>query len=103
MANKDLERDFHQAMVRVYEQARDEAGYNATRFLNLVNEHGGLRAAQLLLGSGGLSSGYVELWERDRLDISMEALVLEPQWRPLFSDSQLSVARDRLKALGFAV
>ena len=102
-ADTDLERQFHREMIRVYERARDKCGYNATRFLNMVNEHGGLPAAQLLLGSRGVSSGYVQLWQRGRLDISMEALVLQPDWRSLFSDCQLSIAGDRLKSLGFEV
>jgi len=31
---------FDRAMVAVYKQAKQEAGYNATRFLQMISEHG---------------------------------------------------------------
>ena len=41
-----IERAFHDAMLDVYKRAKSEAGYNATRFLTMVNEHGGLETAR---------------------------------------------------------
>jgi hypothetical protein len=38
-----LERGFHEAMVDVYRRARQEAGYQAGYFLQMVSEHGGWR------------------------------------------------------------
>jgi len=43
----DLERAFHSRMVDIYKDAK-EIGYNATRFLSMVNDHGGLETAQIL-------------------------------------------------------
>lgn len=48
-ASPERERAFHQAMVRIYQRAKDEVGYNATRFLQMVAEHGGVEAARHLL------------------------------------------------------
>ena len=45
----EVERRFHRAMVGIYETAKRELGYNATRFLQMVSEQGGLVTARQLL------------------------------------------------------
>lgn len=47
-----LEREFHAAMLRVSEQAR-ERGYNPTRFLLMVHKYGGVQTAKRLLAKQG--------------------------------------------------
>lgn len=101
-APSDLEQAFHQRMHQVYEQAKSECGYTATRFLQMLSEHGGVATAKRLLGSGKHSDGLTRLWEEKRLDISMEATVLQKPWRQLFTDRELEMARKRLKELGYS-
>ncbi len=91
-----VEADFHAAMLGVYHSALKQCGYRATRFLQMVNERGGLDTAKLLLRSEGYSEGLTALWEKGRLDLSMEALVLGERWSTLFSADELAVARKRL-------
>lgn len=95
-----LQIDFHTAMVNVYARARDEAGYKATFFLRMVAEQGGLEAARQLLHSPAVSDGFRALWERGRLDLTVEALVLEPKYRDLFTAEERQTAQQRLKKLG---
>jgi hypothetical protein len=45
-----LELDFHKAMVGIFHCAKD-AGYTPTRFLELVNNLGGVEAARTLINS----------------------------------------------------
>ena len=93
----DLEQRFDAAMMDVYHRARAEANYTATRFLQMLNEHRGLKTAQILLHANTVSEGYVALWERARLDLTVEAVIVEhPEWHPLFSDEELEIARNRL-------
>ena len=61
----------------------------------------GLAAAKTLLAATRHPEGLTRLWEEGRLDISMEALVLRDPWCQLFLDEELSVARKRLKDLGY--
>ena len=67
----------------------------------MVIDRGGLDAAKMLLGSGGYSEGLTRLWEEKRLDISMEATVLQDPWRELFTEEELSVAKQKLEELGY--
>ncbi|MFX0195965.1 MAG: hypothetical protein ACFFCW_07570 [Candidatus Hodarchaeota archaeon] len=97
---RDLENMFHHAMLSIYERAKHECGYNATRFLQMVNERGGLQAAKVLLQSP-LSEGFIALWERQRLDLTMEALIQSSTWKALFTKEELEIARKRLQEAGY--
>lgn len=91
----DLVDAFDQAMMQIYVQARRQVGYTATRFHQMLTEHGGVETARRLLPH--MSDGFTELWRRNRLDLTVEALILEPQWASLFSEKELEMARGRLK------
>lgn len=99
--SSELADRFHEEMFSIYEKAMDECNYNATRFLQMVNGQGGLDAAKSLLHADGYSEGLTALWEKGRLDISMEALILKSPWSELFTEEELDVARKRLKELGY--
>jgi hypothetical protein len=97
-----LERAFHAAMVDVYRRARQEAGYQAGYFLQMVSEHGGLETARRLLRAPNPSEGFTALWERRRLDLTVEAVVLKPEFAPLFTDEDRDIARTRLREYGYS-
>ena len=103
MTGETVERAFHRAMVRVHEQARDDVGYNATRFIQMVAELGGVETANRLLDANGVSDGFTTLWEAGRLDISVEAVVLRPEFAVLFDQRRRRAARERLEQYGYAV
>ncbi len=93
----DLERQFTEAMFNIYRKAKSEARYNATIFLQMVTDNGGLITAKTLINSTQPSNGYTELYLRKRLDLTVEALVVENgRWHSLFSDEELQRARRRL-------
>ncbi len=101
--NHELERSFDNAMMDVYRRALTEAHYNASRFFNMLHEHRGLETARILLHAPHVSEGYTALHERGRLDLTVEALILQRTWHPLFSDQERQIARDRLAQYHFAV
>lgn len=97
------EAELHQAMVSVHARAKREAGYPATYFIQMVAERGGLATAQHLLRSTAPSQGFTELWERQRLDLTVESLVLQPKFQHLFTPQELATARQRLADHGFSI
>ena len=58
-------------------------------------------AARKLLWKSGTSNGFERLKAERRLDLSMEALMLRPEFRELFSEAELTRASDRLLAHGY--
>lgn len=97
----ELENRFHATMLDVYRRAKTEAGYNASRFLSMVTEQGGYEAARSLLHAQNVSEGYTALWERKRLDLTVEAVILNSEWRDLFSEDERDIARRRLAEYGY--
>ncbi len=97
---ENLEGRFHEEMLRLYREANEQCSYNSVRFLQMVSEQGGVQAAKALLHATGYSDGFTTLWEHGRLDLSMEARVIQDPWRALFTADELAVARRRLKELG---
>lgn len=100
MSSTALTRAFDDAMRKIYLDAK-KAGYNATRFLQMLGDHGGVETAHRLLPS--MSDGFTELWKRNRLDLTVESLILQPEWQDLFSDDERDVARSRLRECGVDV
>jgi hypothetical protein len=97
----ELECEFDMAMMSIYHRAKEEAGYNATRYLQMLQDYRGLRTAQILLYASHVSDGYTALWERKRLDLTVEALILQEKWNLLFSDQEREIARGRLEEYGY--
>ena len=95
-----IESRFHGAMLNIYRIAKRDLSYNATRFHQMVEDQGGLRAAKQLLASPP-SEGFSTLWEKGRLDLSMEAHVIKPEFRELFSESEVRLAEERLRQFGY--
>jgi hypothetical protein len=98
-----LERAFHQAMVEICRRSVNEVGYNPTAFKGmLAREGGGPQAARDLLASETPSDGFTRLWEANRLDLTMEAvLATHPEYNPLFDPGEIERARQRLADYGY--
>lgn len=93
---------FDVALFSIYERARSETGYNATIFLRMLNDKGGLSTAKYLINTPNPSDGYTRLYERGRLDLTVEAMVIEnSRWHGLFTEEELGKARRRLKQYGY--
>lgn len=92
-----LVNEFDQAMQSIYQRALSEAHYRATRFLTMLHEHRGLETARLLIHSSIVSEGYTALWERQRLDLTVEAVIHDnSKWHPLFTEEELAICKKRL-------
>jgi len=64
----------------------------------MVVEHGGVEAEKILINSETVSEGYTALWEKGRLDLTVEAMVLETKkYHSLFTEDELQVCAKRLK------
>ncbi|QGZ35653.1 phospholipase D family protein [Stappia indica] len=100
-ASVATDKAFHRAMLGIYEETMS-FGYKPTTFRRMVADHGGVEAARRLI-RGTATSGFEKLWENGRLDISVEALILRPEWHSLFTDEDREIARKRLKQYNFQV
>lgn len=93
---------FDQAVLEIIERCREELRYNPRYFRVMVTQYGALGATRKLLHAPAVSDGFVSLWERSRLDLTVEALVVESRFAHLFTEEELEIARKRLLDFGYA-
>lgn len=97
----ELEKQFHQDMINIYQRANVESNYQPTYFLKMVSELGGVETAKRLLKTPNAQQGFGTLQKLGRLDLSMEAHVIKPEYATLFSDAEIDEARERLERQGY--
>ena len=100
-AAPDMESEFACAMRDIYMRAKSEAGYNATYFLQMLSTHGPTETARRLITSTKPSEGFTALWERHRLDLTVEAHVVQDRFAMLFSEAEREAAQQRLTSYGY--
>lgn len=99
-----LEQRFDQHIREQHRIAKQATGYRAPAFLKMVNERGALQTAHdLLVGKTKIHEGLTQLVLHNRLDLSLEANVIKPEWRSLFSAKEIETAIGRLKQLNYPV
>jgi hypothetical protein len=102
MTDEDALAEFSRGMHDIYRRAKVEAGYNATIYLRMLSELGPLETARRLINASTPSDGFVHLWERKRLDLTVAALVLRQSFEGLFSEDDREICRRRLAEYGFS-
>lgn len=75
--------------------------YRPSYFLQMLGSVGGYQAVVSLISQPNPSDGFTALWEGGRLDLSVEALVVQSKWRNHFDEQLLNAAEKRLKAVGY--
>jgi hypothetical protein len=107
-----LELRFHDDMVDIFTLAGEATrrprpdgttarGYWASYFLRGVRNHGGPAYARQLLRKAGTTDGFQRLTDEGRLDLTVEALVLKPEYADLFSEEERRIAAHRLAEAGY--
>lgn len=90
--------EFDEAMLEVYRRALAEADYNASRFLQMLNDHRGVETARILIHAPTVSEVYTALCLRGRLDLTVEAVIYDnPKWHSLFTPDELLKCEQRLR------
>ena len=75
-------------------------GYVPSYFMRMLEEHGAVGTARQLLGHDQVSEGFTRLWNEGRLELTVEAIVLRPEFHELFTASERRTAQQRLTELG---
>lgn len=91
---------FNSEMKHVYKNAA-AVGVKFTRLRNMLESEEGYKVAIELISKPKVTDGVTNLWEIERLDLSIEALVLQKRFRSLFSEEVISKAKRTLTDLGY--
>ena len=98
----NLKSSFDEAMLDIYRTAKYECDYNATYFLRMIQDYGGLDAAKRLLHDNKVHEGLTNLYFLGRTDITMEAVIWDNAvWHELFTEEELQTVKTRLEDLHY--
>ena len=94
IAGKGAEAAFHAEMMGLYDRF-SALGFRPVLLRRFVLLNGGVAAAKELVFKPG-TTGLERLLDAGKPELSMEALMLRPEYRPLFSEAELKEAAQRL-------
>lgn len=85
-------------MIAMYRRAGEETGYWGRRFLQSIKKNGGLATAKRMLQprTPNQRAGLDALIEAGKPELTLEALVQQPHFAPLFTAAELQEARSRV-------
>lgn len=99
-SHDDLKKELRKDLLSIYERSSQECNYRPNRFLQFVQSTpNSVTAAKHLIKN--TTEGFTLLWELNRLDLSVEALVLSEKYRDLFTDEERDRCHSRLKKAGY--
>jgi len=95
VTNAALESEFAARLQDGIRQAYD-LGYPPTRIEQMLKESGARTVAKRLVTSGDIHKGFQEMAKLGRKDLTIESIMLEEKFRPLFEERELDAAKFRL-------
>ena len=97
----DLEKELETALMQRYDQWRT-IGYTATYFKRMLTpgdpiSKGPVATVKHLMAREGRSLGFERLLNANKLEWTVEALLQDPKWKPLFKANEIAIAKARLE------
>lgn len=83
-------KDFTAALLSAIDAAQTECGVRQARLRQNADTYGGVSAAKDYIKRNRASDGFDALKAAKRLDLSMEALVVSPQYHAQFTDEEVN-------------
>lgn len=93
---KDLENDL---LIALEESKKINAKINFDLVLTFIKSYGSIGAAKRLMQTGmdKIQSGFIKMWELNRMDLTFESIIVNPKYSVLFDEPTINIAKERLK------
>ena len=95
-----IEKQFECRCIDVANKTAAVLSRDVPYFRQMLASRGAVGAATHLVHRHQPSSTFEALRRANRLDLTMESVILEPEWASLFTDADKAVARARLRHHG---
>jgi len=98
-----LKNKFNEDVLQAVEDSK-KIGYVPARFIQMLQQNGN-NAHEVVqdLVSRKVTDGLTALCLKGRLDLSMEAIVVKPEYAELFSEDILNICKKKLKKCGYKI
>lgn len=92
----DLESDFLKA---IDESRKIHAKINFDFVLTFLKSYGAIGATKRLMqtGTDKIQSGFIKMWELNRMDLTFESIIVKEKYKVLFDENTIKIALERLK------
>ena len=102
LSTDQLKKSFHQEMINLYKMIIKLVKYKPTRLMDYINKYGGYEAAVKYISTESNVQDFAVLWEKERLDLSVEALITSETYRVLFPEEMVAFCDRKLKEYSYA-
>ena len=99
---EQLKKLFHQEMIELYKKVIKVVKYKPTRLMDYINRYGGYEAAVKYISTESNVQDFAVLWEKEHLELSVEALITKEEYRVLFNEDILNFCDRKLKEYSYA-
>ena len=94
---REVENAFKSRLMETIRASVRECRYTPHAFMDMIAKHGAIEAARMLMHTRAISDGFVRLWEKGRLDLTVERIIVhEREWAVLFTAQERRIAEQRL-------
>lgn len=97
----NLKNKFNLEVLQAVEESK-KIGYTPIRFIQMLQQSGNNAlevVPRLVLKES--TTGLEKLWEKCRLDLSIEAIIVKSEYRDLFSDEIVNICKKKLQKYGY--
>ncbi|PKQ46082.1 phospholipase D-like domain-containing protein [Confluentibacter flavum] len=103
---QNIENELFNELINSIELSiKQGAKINKSTILDLLNRYGAIGTAKRLVKDGAekLQSGFLKMFEIDRLDLTFENIILKDKYRVMFDEDTLKKAKEKLDKLGYNI
>lgn len=104
MLEQNLQEEFNKEVFKNMKQSQELLKCNHSRFMQMYNRYNNnfvTVANVLALDRSYITEGILRLWKMKKLNLTVEALVVDPKYRSLFSKKVIDICKSKLKKLGY--
>lgn len=96
-----LEKKLQEEFIKNCKIAEKECEYNPTRFIQTLEKFGAVRTMQEILRKGRTSDSFDKLQKAGRIELTMEATIVNKKYAELFTDDEVNSCYELLCEYGY--
>ena len=92
----EIEKKLQQEVLKGCKTAEKEYGCKMTRFIGTIERFGIVNTAKEIIRKGRTSDCFNKLAEKGHIELTMEAIIVKPQYQELFTDEEVNACFELL-------
>lgn len=97
----EIEKKLQQEVLKSCKAAEKECGCKMTRLMDTIERFGVVNAAKEIIRKGRTSDCFSKLVEAGHIELSLEAIIVKPQYEELFDDDEVNACFELLCENGY--